>query len=109
MNPKFCTLCDNLLSPVHTDDKLAFRCNVCHVPYKTEPEDTLRHERIKESDVMVYEKLLTKAIGDDSTIKARVKCIEKKCSNDIVKQVRLKSNLKLYNICTRCNTTWSSY
>ena len=57
---------------------------------------------------MVYQKILDKAVDDPATIKARINCINKKCNNDIVKQVRIGDDMRLYNICTLCRVQWLS-
>lgn len=103
---KFCKICDNLLTAVYAHDELAFKCNICQIPYKSFPEDTLRHERVKESDVMIFDKIMDKAAKDPVTIKAKVDCINNKCDSKIVKQVRVGSDMKLYNICIKCEKRW---
>lgn len=105
----FCETCENLLSAKYINDELTFNCESCHISYKSKDEDTLRKERVKENDVMIYEKILNKAVDDPATIKARIKCLDKKCKNDIVKQVRINDDsASLYNICITCKKTWPS-
>ncbi len=102
----FCTNCANLLIPSFYNDELNFKCVMCSEIYPPKPEDTLRSERIKENDVMIFEKNLNKAADDPATIKAHVNCINEKCPSKIVKQVRIGDDLKLFNICVRCKTQW---
>lgn len=103
---KFCDTCDNLLIEKYINNELVFSCELCHILYKSKPEDSLRKERIKESAV-ISSKILDKALDDPATIKAYVKCIKKGCKGEIVKQVRMNdATARLYNICTQCKTQW---
>lgn len=104
MGVKFCSVCNNLLSAVFTNDKLTFNCDICHISYPSSPSDSLRKERIKESDIMIHKVNLNKAVDDPATMKAYVKCLDKKCKGDIVKQVRIGSDMRLYNICMTCKS-----
>lgn len=103
---KFCEACDNLLQAYYNNDRINFRCVKCHLIYESDDKDTLRYEKIKESNVMIYEKILNKAVDDPATIKAYMKCVNDKCSGKIVKQVRLGDDMRLYNICTTCRSQW---
>lgn len=103
---KFCTICNNLLNANFADNKLSFVCYTCKNTYKADPSDSLRKERIKEADVNIFEKILEKAAQDPATIKAHINCRNDKCTGKLVKQVRVGSQLFLYNICLTCNLTW---
>jgi DNA-directed RNA polymerase subunit M/transcription elongation factor TFIIS len=103
---KFCDNCDNLLISNFYNDELSFKCILCNSSYSPDDEDTLRYERIKESDVMIFEKNLNKAVKDPATLKAYVNCIMPKCSGKLVKQVRIGENMRLYNICIECGAQW---
>lgn len=103
---KFCSYCDNLLIPNFHNEELSFKCMMCNSAYASNDEDTLRYENIKENDVMIFEKILNKAVDDPVTIKARVKCIKTKCDGKIVKQVRIGEDMRLFNICTTCRSQW---
>lgn len=105
---KYCEHCDNRLRPNFNNDELTFKCQSCHLNYKSDPEDTLRRERTKESNIMIYEKILNKAVADPATIKASLNCKDSKCKGDIVKQVRIGNDMRLYNICITCNFQWLS-
>jgi hypothetical protein len=74
--------------------------------YLPEDNDTLIRERIKESDVMIFEKILNKASADPATIKAKIKCIKNKCTGEFVRQVRIGDDMRLYNICITCKSQW---
>lgn len=100
---KFCSICDNLLTATFSDDVLSFVCETCFINYKSNPEDSLRRERIKEVDIRIFSKILDKAEHDPATIKARIKCLNDKCSGTIVKQVRVGQDMRLYNICITCH------
>jgi DNA-directed RNA polymerase subunit M/transcription elongation factor TFIIS len=105
---KFCKICNNLLTPNFSkiNHNLAFKCTSCGIFYKANESDTLRKERIKENNIMIYKKILDKAVDDPVTIKARIKCQSDKCSGDLCKQVRLGEDMKLYNICITCKFQW---
>jgi len=103
---KFCEICDNLLNANFYNDELNFKCEMCQISYKPNEYDTLRYERIKENDVMIFEKILNKAVDDPATIKSYVNCIKTDCSGKIVKQVRIGDDMRLYNICMVCRTQW---
>lgn len=103
---KFCEFCDNLLVANFFNDKLTFKCTLCHVSYNATNEDTVRKERIKESNIMLFEKIINKSLNDPATSKDFVDCINEKCKGKIVKLVRIGDNMLLYKICTTCGTTW---
>jgi hypothetical protein len=81
-------------------------CNSCHSQYEAVASDTLRYEYVKEPDVMIFETILNKAGEDPVTIKAHQRCVNAKCGNEIIKQVRIGADLRLYNICVKCNAQW---
>jgi DNA-directed RNA polymerase subunit M/transcription elongation factor TFIIS len=103
---KFCDYCSNLLEPNYINDQKSYKCFTCHIIYKSENDDSLIRERIKESDIMIFEKILDKAIDDPATIKAYVDCIDTKCDSKLVKQVRIGNDMLLYNICIKCRKQW---
>ncbi len=103
---KFCKNCDNLLVPNFENDKLVFMCMLCRTRYASEAEDTLRYEYVKYDNVMVFEKILSKAVDDPAVMKAYVNCINDKCGGKIVKRVRIGEDMRLYNICISCRTQW---
>jgi DNA-directed RNA polymerase subunit M/transcription elongation factor TFIIS len=102
----FCTACDKLLTSSFTNEELTFKCELCLLSYPSTPEDSLRRERIKENNIMIYEKILNKAVDDPASFKARITCLNKKCDNDIVVQVRIGEDMRLYNICIKCRFQW---
>lgn len=108
MASKWCKICNNLLLPNYLNDELTFKCEVCHISYESDVNDTLRKERTKENDIMVHEMYLNRAAEDPATIKARIDCISSKCKGTIVRQVRTNVNMHLYNICILCNARWLS-
>jgi DNA-directed RNA polymerase subunit M/transcription elongation factor TFIIS len=103
---KFCDICSNLVIPSFANDTITFKCGSCLISYPSEPVDTLRRERIKEADVNIFNKILDKAVDDPVSIKARIKCKNTNCSGDIVKQVRVGQDMRLYNICCKCRMQW---
>lgn len=103
---KFCKNCDNLLDSNYHNDELTFKCKMCNVVYPPNDEDSLRYERHKQADVMIYEKILEKAADDPASLKALIDCINPDCPGKLVAQVRIGEELYLYNICTECKTQW---
>ena len=105
---KFCEICSNLLTPSFANDTITFRCGSCLTEYKSESTDTLRRERIKSADVNIFNKILDKAIDDPAVLKAFIKCKNTNCSGDLVKQVRVGEDMRLYNICMKCKIIFLS-
>jgi len=103
---RFCDQCANTLTPNYTNDELVFKCNLCNLSSKADPEDSLRNERIKENDITIHEKNFNKAVGDPTSIKAYINCIDTSCKGKIVNQVRIGDDMKLYNICRECKIRW---
>jgi DNA-directed RNA polymerase subunit M/transcription elongation factor TFIIS len=101
---KFCNYCNNLLYTRFSNDELLFTCMSCYINFPYNESDTLRYSRTKENNVVIFEKILYKAVDDPSTLKKNMECV--KCDNNIVKQVRIGSDMKLFNICTKCKTQW---
>lgn len=107
---RFCNACNNLLIPKFVNENLVFHCESCYIEYKSTDEDSLRWERIKEKNMMIYEKILNKAADDPATLKEYVDCIntKKNCKSRICKQVRIGDDMRLYNICVECKFIWLS-
>ncbi len=102
---KFCTKsCNNLLTPFYSNDEASFRCNVCHMVYEFNDEDTLRYSNIKQSDVLVHKKLLDNAVKDPAAQRVRKDCIY--CDGKFVVRVRIGADMTLFNICIKCEKKW---
>jgi DNA-directed RNA polymerase subunit M/transcription elongation factor TFIIS len=106
MTIKFCTQCNNLLNPIYTDELGMFKCQSCHINYKFEPEDSLRKERIKNTNIMIFDNRINKTANDPAALKANIKCNNPKCDSMIVKRTYVGDDMRLYNICIKCNTSW---
>lgn len=104
MESLFCQECLNLLSVITTSDELFLKCIKCQKITLTGPKDSLRYEDIKGTNLVIYKTILQNAGKDPVNPKVKKDC--KKCKNDIVKQVRLGSDMRLINICTNCNEQW---
>ena len=102
---KFCDVCEALLIPIYTDEKMAFQCVPCRIAFPPEPVDTLRYEKNKVMDTAIHELALTRAADDPTNIKANIKCINS-CGGTIVKQIRVGDDMKLFNTCLKCKTSW---
>jgi len=102
----FCCYCSNLLVPKIHDDELIFECLTCHEFYASTDEDSLRFEETKEQNIMIYSKLLNKAVNDPANPKVHKKC--PKCGYHIAKLIRLGSDMKIILTCynSKCRNQW---
>jgi DNA-directed RNA polymerase subunit M/transcription elongation factor TFIIS len=99
----FCNICNNLLSVITTADTFYFKCNKCQENYTPSDKDTERHVETSNTELTMYKTILLNAGQDPVNPKANRKCV---CGNNIVKQVRIGSDMKVINICTKCNKQW---
>jgi DNA-directed RNA polymerase subunit M/transcription elongation factor TFIIS len=102
----FCKYCHNRLESIYISDELNLKCFKCSLYYKSSDEDSLRFERIKESDIQSHQTILNKAAADPAVMKVKLACISSKCKGQIAKQVRIGENALLYCICITCNEQW---
>jgi DNA-directed RNA polymerase subunit M/transcription elongation factor TFIIS len=101
--PLFCSYCSNLLSVVTTSDNFFYKCIKCQKIFTPDANDSLRYENIKGTNLIIYKTILQNAGSDPVNPKVRKDCT---CGNDIVKQVRLGDDMRLINVCTKCNKQW---
>ena len=64
----------------------------------------MRYTNNKGINLVAYQALLKNAGKDPVNPKIKKKC--KKCSNNIVTQIRLGKDMKLINTCVKCNEQW---
>lgn len=102
--PLFCKTCNNLLSSITRADTFYFKCVSCKETYQPEPEDTLRFEEIKGTNLSIYKTLLHHAGEDPVNPKIYTNCT--KCGNNIAKYVQLGDDMRQINICTNCYKQW---
>ena len=102
--PEFCVACNNLLLIITKPDEFYFKCQRCQITYQPTPDDTQRFDYVKGTDLMIYRTILQNAGQDPVNPKVMKNCIS--CNNDVVKQVRLGEDMRLINICTKCNKQW---
>lgn len=100
----FCKTCANLLSVIATSDEFYFRCVKCQLTYQPSDNDSLRHESTKGTNLIVYKTILANAGKDPVNPKVRKTCT--KCKSGIVRQVRLGDDMRLINICIKCDKQW---
>lgn len=100
----FCRDCQNLLKTEIENEELVLYCFCCRNKYPALPEDTLCDEQVKEGNVAIYERILNKAGKDPVNLKAFVNC--RRCTNTVVRQVRIGEDMKLFNVCTKCHHKW---
>jgi DNA-directed RNA polymerase subunit M/transcription elongation factor TFIIS len=102
----FCKFCHNRLEAIYISDELNLKCYKCNLFYKSSNKDSLRFERIKETDISSHQIILNKAAADPAVLKINIDCISSKCKGKIAKQVRIGENALLYLICLTCNEQW---
>ena len=100
----FCDICDNLLYVSTNNNVLHFRCNTCHLSYKSTDDDTLRYEETNDKNLVIFNKILDKATKDPVNIKVYKNC--PKCKHNIATNVRIGKDLSLINICQKCEFQW---
>lgn len=97
----YCQVCNNLLEVVIKDDVMKFRCESCASEYDPEPDDTLRYEEEKGSDISIFAGILKNITKDPVNPKVRRQC--KKCNHGIAKYVQLGDDKKIVYGCLGCN------
>lgn len=102
--PLFCQICENLLSVITTADSFYFKCISCQNIYQPDEKDTLRYENTKGTNLLIYKSILKNAGRDPVNPKVDKTCTS--CNNNIARQVRLGDDMRLINICTKCNKQW---
>lgn len=100
----FCEICNNLLDINTYNDELTFKCMSCFTTYQSEPDDSLRYEETKTGNLIIFQTILNKAVKDNVTTRAYMQC--PKCKHNKAKLVRLGEELRLINICEKCNFQW---
>jgi DNA-directed RNA polymerase subunit M/transcription elongation factor TFIIS len=102
----FCGVCNNLLRIETIEDELLYRCPLCKTLYETGPDDTLVYEDVKETKVMIYEKLIEKSCYDPAVQKVETRC--KKCGDTFGKQIRVGKDMRLVTLCCKCGENTQS-
>jgi len=100
----FCDNCDNKLNISIENEQLYYKCINCFAVYKSEDDDTLIYEKIKNNNINIYENILNNANEDILNLKEFTKC--PKCKNHISKTIRIGNELRLINICEKCEFKW---
>ena len=100
----FCDNCDNKLTISTENDILSFKCINCFQVYKSEDDDTLLYEKIKNNTIKVYENVLNNAKHDNLTIREYATCPT--CKHHISKTVRIGDEMRIVNICEKCDFKW---
>lgn len=104
---EFCKSCNNLLQPSYMGDELSYICSACNNKrYRSNPKDSLRFERYKDANVMIFEKILNNASRDPATSKEEIKCIDANCPGDLATKVIVGNEMRAFYVCITCNTKW---
>jgi len=101
MSNVFCKECNNLLTEITGPTKCYFKCNNCNKFYQSNKHDSLRYDNTKGTNFIIYKTILKNAGRDPVNPIIQKKCSS--CKNDILKQIRLGSDMRLINICVSCN------
>ena len=99
----FCDNCNNLLTIVTSPDNLYSKCMKCAELYDYKIEQTMMYESEEKTDFTIYRNILLEAGNDRTNPKVKKKC--NKCSYNLMRQVRLGSDMRLINICIKCGNT----
>jgi DNA-directed RNA polymerase subunit M/transcription elongation factor TFIIS len=99
-----CKICNNLLAVITTAHEFYFKCEGCQQPYKPTDVDSLRYEEQEGTNLLMYKTILQHAGQDPVNPKVYKDC--KKCENNIVKRVLLGDDMRLINVCTKCQHQW---
>jgi DNA-directed RNA polymerase subunit M/transcription elongation factor TFIIS len=100
----FCDYCNTLLGINTKDDNFYFKCQRCFTTYKAEDDDSLRYEETKSGNLSIFNKILSNVARDPVNLKKIIKC--PKCKHNIAKAVRIGKEMRLINVCEKCEFQW---
>lgn len=98
--------CNNILTSIIRGDELIYHCQVCFEEYRSTPKDTLMiDEYLQENDTIYKSKnYLLNAHDDTISELKRKKCPNSKCSETIVRVVKVDPNGRALYVCPTCRT-----
>jgi DNA-directed RNA polymerase subunit M/transcription elongation factor TFIIS len=88
---------------ITTPDDFKYQCEKCQTFENPSEKDTLVHEDVTGTNLVIYKSILHNAGKDPVNPKVMRKC---KCGSNYAKQVRLGDEMKLINTCVDCGTQW---
>ena len=100
----FCPNCGTLLNVITDVKKFLFKCPNCESLIEPNPENYLRYEDDKGTDLSKFRLILLTAADDP--VNPKVEKICPKCSHNLARQVRLGEEKKLINACIKCKFRW---
>ena len=81
-----------------------FKCMTCFSTYESNDDDTLLYEEVSKNNVMLFGKILNKAAHDPVNMQIKTTC--PKCKYGFAKTVQIGDDMKLINICRKCEFQW---
>jgi DNA-directed RNA polymerase subunit M/transcription elongation factor TFIIS len=101
--------CGNVLQSIAKNDELIYRCPVCFQEYLAVPEDTLMiDEYLQENDTTYRHKnYLKNAHNDTISELERKNCANSKCSETIVRVIKVAKNGQVLYVCPTCKTQFA--
>lgn len=108
---RFCTKhnCSNVLQSITKHDELIYRCPVCFEEYKATPEDTLMVDEFLQEDDTTYRhrNYLKNAPNDEISELTYKDCPNTKCTESIVRVIKVSKNGQAVYVCPTCGTNFS--
>jgi DNA-directed RNA polymerase subunit M/transcription elongation factor TFIIS len=104
MSSRFCTTCNNILTAITTADEFRFKCVSCNKNYAPNTEHTMLYEHIVGPNFATDIHKLLNASRDPVNPKVFKDC--KTCDSKIVKQIQLGEDMKIINVCIKCDNKW---
>lgn len=105
---RFCTKynCNNVLQSITKHSDLIYRCPICFEEYSASPEDTLMiDEFLQENDTTYRHRNYLKNAHDDTISELVYKdCPNSKCSETIVRVIKVNKNGQSSYACPTCKT-----
>ena len=101
--PLFCPICENLMVIITTADSFQYQCDKCMTIEQPTDKDTLVHENVTGTNLVIYTSILHNAGRDPVNPKVAKQC---NCGYKFSRQVRLGDEMKLINTCIKCNEQW---
>jgi DNA-directed RNA polymerase subunit M/transcription elongation factor TFIIS len=101
---RFCKNCNNLLKANIINQELIFKCERCGSTFPSSPDDSLRFEESKQSNLELYNLITKNMIYDSANPREMIEC--PKCKNIPSIYVRIGNKKKKIYACEKCEHSW---